>query len=120
MRDIWSYPQDSGYTAADTLIGFTVEAGDGTIGQVERHTDEPGASRLVVDTGVWVFGKSVLVPAGLVSRVEVSERRLIVDATKEQIDGAPKFARDSETSDPEYLDRVAAYYLGLPADAAGA
>lgn len=57
------YAQNSGYTSRQSLVGFTVEAADGTIGHVDRQQDQPGMQHLVVDTGVWVFGKSILIPA---------------------------------------------------------
>lgn len=100
------------------LTGFTVEATDGTIGEVDRQADETGMRHLVVDTGVWVFGKSVLIPAGIVTGIDAQARRITLACTKEAVKGAPAFRTDSETRDPAYLSRVAAYYRGLPRDRA--
>jgi hypothetical protein len=110
---MWVYSTDSGYAPARDLTGFTVEAPDGVLGRVDRQADRPGMQHLVVDTGAWVFGRSVLVPAGFVRRINTSERRVTVIATKEQIKDAPRFTTDSQTTDSAYLTEVARYYAGL-------
>ncbi|MBD0291736.1 MAG: PRC-barrel domain containing protein, partial [Thermoleophilia bacterium] len=45
------------------VVGFSVEATDGGIGKVDEATYDVGQSYLVVDTGPWIFGKKVLLPA---------------------------------------------------------
>lgn len=117
MNGIWTYapglePQEN------SLTGFTVEAPDGTVGQVERQSDQLGARHLVVDTGVWVFGKSLLIPAGIISRVDPASKTLAVARTKDEIKAAPRFTVDSQTGDPGYLAEVGAYYATLPEPAA--
>jgi hypothetical protein len=117
VNSIWTYapglePQEN------TLTGFTVEAPDGTVGQVERQSDRPGARHCVVDTGVWVFGKSLLIPAGIVTRVDPASKVVTVARTKDEIKAAPRFTVDSQTADPGYLSEVGAYYATLPAPAA--
>lgn len=113
MQDMWVYPADSGYAPARNLTGFTVEAPDGVLGRVDRQSDRQGMQHLVVDTGAWVFGRSVLVPAGFVRRINASERTVTVVATKDQIKNAPRFTTDSQTADSAYLADVARYYAGL-------
>ena len=76
-------------------------------------TDEAGASYVVVDTGPWILGKKVVLPAGMVERVDHDEECVYVSRTKEQIKNAPPFSRDSETRDAGYLDGVGRYYAGL-------
>ncbi|WP_319020286.1 PRC-barrel domain containing protein [Streptomyces peucetius] len=110
---MWVYPADSGYAPARDLTGFTVEAPDGVLGRVDRQSDRQGMQHLVVDTGAWVFGRSVLVPAGFVRRINPSERTVTVVATKDQIKNAPRFTTDSQTADSAYLADVARYYAGL-------
>jgi hypothetical protein len=112
----WSFTPESGHTEGESLTGFTVEATDGTIGQVDRYAEEAGMRHLVVDTGMWVFGKSVLIPAGMVTGIDAQARRITLACTKEAVKGAPSFRTDSETREPAYLGRVAAYYQGLPQD----
>lgn len=113
MHEMWVYPPDSGQDPARDLTGFTVEAPDGVLGHVDRQSDEPGMKHLVVDTGAWVFGRSVLIPAGFVRRVDTSRRTVTVVPTKEQIKEAPRFTTDSETTDSAYLAEVGRYYDAL-------
>ncbi|WP_078625089.1 PRC-barrel domain-containing protein [Streptomyces californicus] len=67
--NLWGYQPAAGHTVGTDLIGYKVEATDGSIGKVDKHSDDVTSSYLVVDTGVWIFGKHVLLPAGTVSRV---------------------------------------------------
>ncbi|MEV4538908.1 PRC-barrel domain containing protein [Asanoa sp. NPDC049518] len=83
------------------LTGYAVQAVDGEIGQVDQATD----TDLVVDTGPWIFGRKVLLPAGVVERVDHRERTVHIDRTKEQIREAPEYA-----DAPDYRDRLANYY----------
>ncbi|WP_405855121.1 PRC-barrel domain containing protein [Streptomyces sp. NBC_00090] len=83
------YVQDSGYTSRQTLVGFTVEAADGTIGHVDRQQDQPGMQHLVVDTSVWMFGRSILIPAGAVAGIDTETRTVKVSGTREEIKAAP-------------------------------
>ena len=46
------------------LTGYGVEAIDGGIGKVDEATYEASSSYIVVDTGPWILGKKVLLPAG--------------------------------------------------------
>jgi hypothetical protein len=114
---IWSYAPDSGYVEGQDLTGFGVVASDGTIGHVDRQADPQGLHHLVVDTGVWIFGRSVLVPVGVVTRVDTEARRVTLACTGSQVKAAPRFRTDSETRDREYLAAVGAYYLRLTATA---
>ncbi|MEU6095203.1 PRC-barrel domain containing protein [Streptomyces sp. NPDC047079] len=113
----WTYDRATGHMEGEDLTGFTVEATDGVVGQVDRQADSPGMRHLIVDTGVWVFGKSVLIPAGVVTGIDTGARRITLACSKEEVKAAPLFRTDRETLDPEYLARVDAYYRGLPPSA---
>ncbi|WP_055490923.1 hypothetical protein [Streptomyces sp. TP-A0356] len=110
----WAYQPGIGHTEGQELAGFTVEARDGTVGHVDRQADGPGMRHLIVDTGVWVFGKSVLIPAGLVTGIDTEARQITLACSKEEVKAAPQFRTDRETLDPDYLARVDAYYRTLP------
>ncbi|MEU8914373.1 PRC-barrel domain-containing protein [Streptomyces nigrescens] len=110
MSDIWGYQPTSGYIAGASLIGYKVEATDGSIGKVDRHSDEVGASYLVVDTGVWIFGKHVLLPAGTVSRIDDAEEKIYVERTKAEIKDAPEFDMEKHLGDAGYHEQVGVYY----------
>ncbi|WP_170318770.1 PRC-barrel domain-containing protein [Allorhizocola rhizosphaerae] len=106
--DPWSYRDEVAVNGA-SLTGYKVEAVDGGIGKVDDASHEVGAQCLVVDTGPWVFGKKVLLPAGTVNHIDREERKVYVDRTKDQIKSAPEFDPDTFT-DPVYRDKVGSYY----------
>ncbi|MFJ8763240.1 PRC-barrel domain containing protein [Streptomyces cyaneofuscatus] len=110
---LWNFGQDSGYLLGESLVGFTVGAADGTIGRVERQEDRINMQHLVVDTGVWKFGGSVLIPAGIVTVIDSQEQTVSVSPSRDDIKTAPRFATDSETTDQEYLTEVGDYYHAL-------
>ncbi|WP_433573335.1 PRC-barrel domain-containing protein [Streptomyces sp. CA-251247] len=109
-ENIWGYQPTTGYTPGHSLVGFKVEATDGHIGKVDKHSDDVGAAYLVVDTGVWIFGKHVLLPAGTVVRVDAAEEKIYVDRTKEQIKDAPEFDKDKHIGDAGNHDEIGGYY----------
>ena len=107
---IWNYGATSGYQTGADLAGYDVEASDGHIGKVDKHSDEVGSAYLVVDTGVWIFGKSVLLPAGTISAIDHEARVVYVARTKDEIKGSPEFDKDKHTTDAEYHQQVGGYY----------
>jgi hypothetical protein len=106
--DPWRYRDEVGVSGA-SLTGYKVEAADGGIGKVDEASHEVGAQCLVVDTGPWIFGKKVLLPAGTVNHIDHEEQKVYVDRTKDQIKSAPEFDSDMYT-DPMYRDKVGGYY----------
>ena len=105
--DLWTYGNTS-MTAQD-LTGFTVGALDGDIGKIDEATNEVGASYIVVDTGPWIFGKKVMLPAGVINRVDREEETVYADRTKDQIKNAPEFDPDDYRSE-RYRGEVGSYY----------
>ncbi|WP_411103056.1 PRC-barrel domain-containing protein [Streptomyces sp. cmx-4-9] len=110
MSELWNYGPDSRYPAGARLIGFKVEATDGHIGKVDEHTEDVGSSYIVVDTGPWIFGKEVLLPAGTIERVDMEGEKIHVSRSKEQIKDAPEYEKDKHRGDASYLGRVGDYY----------
>ena len=105
--DLWTY-RDRSWTGAD-INGFGVEAIDGGIGKIDDATDEVGASYVVVDTGPWIFGKKVMLPAGVIDRVDRDDEKVYVNRTKDEIKDAPEF--DEMTyRDDSYRDELGTYY----------
>ena len=64
-RNIWSYSREAVSEPID-VEGFKVEATDGDIGKVDEATYDVGSSYIVVDTGPWILGRKVVVPAAAV------------------------------------------------------
>ena len=91
------------------VVGYGVEARDGSIGKVDEATYEVGSSYLVVDTGPWIFGKKVMLPAGVIQSVDHENEKIFVDRTKDEIKNAPEF-EDSFIRDEEYRGKLGSYY----------
>ncbi|MFY1700861.1 PRC-barrel domain containing protein [Micromonospora sp. WMMA1923] len=119
--DPWRYRDDSGVADAD-LTGYKIEATDGSIGKVDKASNTVDDSYLVVDTGPWIFGKKVMLPAGTVERVDHDDKKVWVDREKDQIKAAPEYDENSH-SDPSYRDQLGGYYgerlSALPPNGAG-
>ena len=105
---IWTFRADLPLAGVD-LAGYEVEASDGTIGKIDEATYEAGGSYIVVDTGPWIFGKKVLLPAGTVHHIDHQEKRLYVDRTKQQIKDSPEFDPESFRGEA-YRDKIGGYY----------
>ncbi len=103
----WDY-RDTSWAGKD-ITGFEIEALDGSIGKIDDATYEVGSSYLVVDTGPWIFGKKVMLPAGVVSRIDHAGHRVWVDRTKDQIKNAPEFDAN-RLSDLTYREQFGTYY----------
>jgi Protein of unknown function (DUF2795) len=100
------------YRRVDTdvdLTGYSVEAVDGSIGTVDEATAQAKESYLVVDTGPWIFGVRVLLPAGVVDRIDTAGRTVYVDRSREEIKNAPEYDRERGVTDA-YRQRVGSYY----------
>ena len=91
------------------LTGFKVETTDGDIGKVDEATKEAGGSFIVVDTGPWIFGKKVMIPAGVIRDIDPDTETLLVSLTKEEIKNAPEFD-EKRYRDQSYRDELGDYY----------
>ena len=109
MLEMWTYRTTVVTQPAADLTGFKVEARDGSIGKVDESTADAGKSYIVVDTGPWIFGRKVLLPAQTVERIDLDSQSVFVDRTKDEIKNAPEF--DPERGiDPRYQDELGGYY----------
>ncbi len=105
--DLWSY-RSTGLTSSD-VSGFSVEALDGSVGKIDDATFEVGGSSVVVNTGPWISGRKVVLPAGVISEIDLDTQTVFVNRTKDQIKGAPAFDEHRFGSD-SYRDELGAYY----------
>ena len=111
--DVWLY-RDPTWTSTD-LAGFGVEAVDGDIGKVDECSREVGSGYIVVDTGPWIFGKKVMLPAGVVRDVDLDSETIYVDRTKDEIKNAPEFDEDRYRGS-SYRDELGTYYSTRASD----
>ena len=111
--DVWTYRRSGSVGTefdAASATGFEVEALDGSIGKVDKATnDAAGMGHVVVDTGPWIFGKKVLLPAGVIREIDDANERVFVNRTKDQIKNAPEFD-DSMIDDESYRGQLGTYY----------
>jgi len=108
MQELWTY-REAEVLEEVNVTGFGVEATDGEVGTVVEAAYELGSSWLVVDTGPWIFGRKVLLPAGTVESVDTEARKLYVDRTRDEIKSAPEHD-PSGYADQEYRLALADYY----------
>jgi len=106
---LWQWPQGTWDTARGNLDGFGVEAEDGSIGKIDEATYDVGSSYIVVDTGPWIFGKKVMLPASIIERVDYDDETVYVSATKERIKNAPELD-ESTYRDDAYRTQLGDYY----------
>ena len=102
--EVWSFPDTVGRL---DLAGFKVEAADGEIGKVDETSHDAGY--LIVDTGTWIFGKKVLLPAAVIDRIDRDDERVYLDRTKRDIERAPEFD-ENRLGDDDYRDSIGGHY----------
>jgi hypothetical protein len=95
MTDMWAY-RDATWTESSDVVGYDVEAEDGSIGSVDKATYDASDAYVVVDTGFWIFGKKRLIPAGVIVGVDHSARKVRIAMTKEQVKSAPDYDSDAD------------------------
>src|SRR5918995_2352167 len=90
--ETWKY-RDSSLGSSlnqEEITGYGVEAIDGSIGSIDDATLEVDLGHIVVDTGPWIFGKKVMLPAGVITSVDHDDDKVFVNRTKDQIKNAPE------------------------------
>ncbi len=117
--DPWNYREDTELGDGANVVGYRVEAADGHIGKVDEATTNVDGSYLVVDTGPWIFGKKVLLPAGVINRIDYDDEKVYVSRTKDQIKNAPEFDPEQYAT-PEYREKVGTYFDGTYSAVPGA
>ena len=109
--DLWTYDQAVLGVGVDkaNFVGYEVEALDGSIGKVDEASYDAGSAYIVIDTGPWIFGKKVMLPAGTIQRVDHEDEKILVSQTKDQIKNAPEF-EEGIAYDSSYRGRLSSYY----------
>jgi hypothetical protein len=112
--DIWAFEVELEPTLADVdLAGFKVEGRDGKIGKVDEDTREAGGNFLIVDSGPPILGKKVILPAGVVERIDPDSETVFVGLTKDEIKNAPEYEEETGHRDQGFRQRLAEYYERL-------
>ncbi|MEO6970225.1 MAG: PRC-barrel domain-containing protein [Chthoniobacterales bacterium] len=84
---------DSHLRSIRAMVGYTVEASDGAVGEVHDLLID-GATwvigELVIKCGHWHAGKTIIIPTGKVSRISYADGAIYLDATKSAVMEASK------------------------------
>ncbi len=107
--ELWTYREPM--TEPLDIKGFDVEATDGAIGRIDETTYDVGSSYIVVDTGPWILGRKVVLPAGAIEAIDLDNREVSVRLTKDQIKDSPPY--DESTWDDTYRGDLGKYYTPL-------
>jgi hypothetical protein len=113
VLEIWEFREGVIDSTPFDVVGYEVEAVDGSIGKVDEATYDAGSAYIVVETGPWIFGKKVMLPAGVITGVDTENAKVFVDRTKDQIKDAPEYD-DALTNDQAYRTTLGSYYDRAP------
>ena len=78
----------------DDLGGYVIHASDGEVGRADRDDIATGANHLLVKTGPWIFGRTVLLPASVIERIDHANQAVYVKCTRAAIEHAPEYRED--------------------------
>ena len=108
---LWTWPetQVEPLGGSPDITGFKVVANDGEIGRIDSASWETDRAHIVVDTGPWIFGKKVMLPAGVIERVDRDDEKVYVNRSKDEIKDAPEFD-ENRYREGSYRDEIGAYY----------
>jgi uncharacterized protein (TIGR02271 family) len=108
-----NYTESTGDNRLDKIDSFSVytQPGQDKVGSVkDLLVDESGRFRyVVVDTGPWIFGKTVLLPIGLANFDYNNERIYVNGLSKEQVENLPEY-KDYKNIDEKYETNVRNQY----------
>ena len=105
-------PADPHLRSTAEVLGYHIQAADGSIGHVEDLLAESNdwvIRYLVVDTRNWLPGRKVLVSPAWVHRVVWNERSVHIDLRREHIEQSPPFDPAAPVN-RDYESRLYDYY----------
>ncbi|HEY3259395.1 MAG TPA: PRC-barrel domain-containing protein [Pseudonocardiaceae bacterium] len=112
-EDVWQFRENMAFSARSVdLGGYEVVGPDGTLGTVDKVSNDVRVNYIVLDTGEWLSGRQVIVPAYTVTRIDPSGRKVIIDRTKDDIRNAPEFRPDQRRT-ASFQDALTGYYHGM-------
>ena len=92
------------------LLGYHIVANDGEIGHVEDFLIDEGGRAvryLVVDTSNWIGGRSVLISASALERIDSPAKKIHVNLAREAIKRGPSV----KTADIDPAETVPALWI---------
>ncbi|WP_013320793.1 PRC-barrel domain-containing protein [Gloeothece verrucosa] len=109
LRDF--IPDYQEYFDHDDILKYDLYVGNDKVGSIDDLlVDDKGQFRyFLINTGIWLFGKKVLLPVGL-ARIDYIEHRVHADTlSKEQVENLPEYSEDM-TVDFEHEEGVRKVY----------
>jgi hypothetical protein len=73
------------------ITGYLISASDGELGHVSKANNATSTEVLVIDTGRWIFGKTVVLPIDAIERLDHEDRAVQVARTTDEIRNAPEY-----------------------------
>ena len=101
----------------DGIEGYALQASDGAIGTITATNSELGRSYLIATAGPWNQGRTVMLPPGMVERIDRDKRVVHVRCSREQVRAAPPFEND-RYQDGGYRVELGAHYAPAHAPSA--
>lgn len=104
-------PDYQEYFDNDDILTYDLYTADEKVGSIDDLlVDDKGQFRyFLINTGVWIFGKTVLLPVGL-ARVDYLNHRVHADTlSKEQVENLPEYDK-TMTVDFDHEERVRKVY----------
>lgn len=94
------------------ILGYTILATDGEIGQVSDFLVEDTDLKLrylIVDTGRWLPGRKVMLSTAWISSVNPDKQTVVVNVEQKRIKEAPEYSPD-DVIDRDYETHVHDHY----------
>jgi len=101
--------------SVNEVVGYTFHACDGDVGAVDDFLVDDNSWHVryvVVDTGTWLSGRSVLVAPGWIESIDWPASRVTAQVSKQQVETSPPYdprtplARGDEERLHEHYDRA--------------
>jgi hypothetical protein len=92
------------------MRGFSIHAIDGIVGHVDEFlvdADDWQVRYLVVDTGKWIGGRSVLISSTVVEAVDSPNETIRVRLTRDQIERSPSV----DTAEIELVETLPSVWI---------
>jgi PRC-barrel domain protein len=112
-EDVWQYREHMAFSAAGVdLSGYEVVGPDGSIGTIDKVSNDVRVNYIIVDTGDWLSGRQVILPAYTVTRIDPSARKVFIDRSKNDIRQAPEYHANQRRT-ASFEDALTGYYHGM-------
>ena len=83
----------------EDLGGYVIHATDGEIGKVDQDDISTGARYLLIVTGPWIFGRTVLLPATVIDHIDHHNQAVFLKCTRDTVKDAPEYHEDRSHRD---------------------